>query len=514
LAFEAASKVFRRKSGGSVDALSDYSLTYGGIYVDGAFLDQALMLKMKAPHSFTGEDVAELQCHGGPLVMGRLLAALTSLDELPVRPAAPGEFSRRAFLNGKLDLSQAEAVMELVSADNPKAVFLAADQLGGGLSRQIGGMKAGIMGLLAEIEADVDFPDEDLGMPHDWLGMPDVEASRADRVSLLLEETDAILAMAERGRVYRDGIRAVLYGRPNAGKSSLLNGMLQEQRAIVTPEPGTTRDVLEERVVIKGLPLLLADTAGIRHAGSLAEQAGVERARQAAEKADLVLYVVDITAGITDEDRAFLREMDREKTLIVFNKADLLRGTEAWGDTARSGVAQGGVAQAGAMQGDAAQGGAAQGDAARGDAARGDVAQAGAMQGGEPCGDTPLGAAPRQNRGDALLPAEFAGWPYCCISALEPSGLAILAERIGAFFELGGVVGQNLEMLLNQRQSEALMRARQALASAKAALAGGTPEDIASIDIRQAWTCLGELTGETAQPALVDAVFSKFCLGK
>jgi tRNA modification GTPase len=446
LAFDAVSRIFRRKNGGSMEALSDYSLTYGGVYLDGVFLDQALMLKMKAPHSFTGEDVAELQCHGGPLVMGRLLAAVTSLDGLPVRAAAPGEFSLRAFLQGKMDLSQAEAVMELVSADNPKAALLAAEQIGGGLSLQLNMLKSKIMDLLAEIEVEVDFPDEDLGVAS-------AEASRREKFRNLLEETDGILAMAERGRIYRDGIRAVFFGRPNAGKSSLLNGLLREPRAIVTPEPGTTRDVLEERVVLKGVPLLLTDTAGVRKVGSLAEQAGVERARQAAVKADLILYIVDVTAGLTDEDEAFLRELAREKTLIIFNKTDLL------------------------------------------DRHPDEVVE-------------------------ALLPEEFGEWLYCCLSALESSGLEILAERIAAFFQQGGcpsreiVSGQSREILLNHRQSEALLKVRQALASALNALDEGMPEDIASIDLRQAWACIGELTGETAQPALVEAIFSKFCLGK
>jgi len=460
LAYDAVSQVFRGRRGRAVDELEGYSLTFGGVYDDGAFLDQALLLKMKGPYSFTGEDVAELQCHGGAVMMSRLLAIVTSLPGLPVRPAEPGEFSLRAFMNGKMDMSQAEAVMELVAANNPKAALLAADQLDGSLSRQLNLLKDGIVELLAEIEVEVDFPDEELGEPGG-------AASRGDKARRLLEEAGELLATADRGRIYREGIRVVLYGRPNAGKSSLLNAMLREPRAIVTPEPGTTRDVLEERVLLRGMPLVLTDTAGVRQAGGLAEQAGVERARQMAAKADLILYVVDITEGITDEDRGFLGELDRGKTLVVFNKTDLL-------------PAAGGYDQASGQ-------------------------------------DTPIAAA--EGSGDlaqygSLLPEEFADLPRCGLSALEPSGMEVLAGRIRAFFEKGDKYGKHKEILLNQRQSEALLRAGQALEDAVRALDEGQPEDIAAIDLKQAWDKLGEMTGESLQPALIEKIFSTFCLGK
>ena len=451
LAYDAVSRVFHGKKGRTVDELEGYSLTFGGVYDDGAFLDQALLLKMKGPYSFTGEDVAELQCHGGAVVMSRLLAIVTSLPDLFIRPAEPGEFSLRAFMNGKMDLSQAEAVMELVAANNPKAVLLAADQLDGSLSRQLNQLKDGIVELLAEIEVEIDFPDEELGGPGG-------AASRTDKARRLLEEAGELLATADRGRIYREGIRVVFYGRPNAGKSSLLNGMLREPRAIVTPEPGTTRDVLEERILLKGIPLVLTDTAGVGRDGGPAERAGVERARQMAAKADLILYIVDIMEGITDEDRGFLRELDHEKTLVVFNKIDLQAQTD-------------GSVLAAAGQADLAL-------------------------------------------YDGLLPEEFADLPRCGLSALEPSGMEVLAGRIRAFFEKGDKYGKHKEIMLNQRQSEALLRAGQALGAAVRAMEEGQPEDMAAIDLKQAWDKLGELTGESLQPALIERIFSTFCLGK
>ncbi|MEL7624534.1 MAG: tRNA uridine-5-carboxymethylaminomethyl(34) synthesis GTPase MnmE [Clostridiales bacterium] len=441
-AFAAAARVFRSKRGRLMEELGDYSLTYGGIYAGDCFLDQALLLKMKGPHSFTGEDVAELQCHGGPVVLGRLMETLTSWPDLPIKPAQPGEFSQRAFLNGKMDLSQAEAVMELVSASNQKAAGLAAEQIEGALSRRISQLKSRLLNLLASIEVDVDFPDEGLG---------DREGAKSwsRQLRQILADTAELLAAANLGKIYREGLRIVFYGRPNAGKSSLLNGILQEPRAIVTPEPGTTRDTLEERILLKGIPLVLTDTAGIRETGSQAEKAGVDRARQMALKADLVLYIVDMQEGITAEDRDLLTELDKARTLIVFNKMDLIEEDKTGTMTAE------------------------------------DMNEAG-----------------------------FEDWQCCRLSALDPHSLEILAKHIKSFFETGRHYRQSQEILLNRRQEEALLKSKTALEAALAVFEKGWPEDMAAIDLKQAWSALGELTGETVQPALVEEIFSRFCLGK
>ena len=439
-AFDAAALVFRSKSGRTTEALSGYSLTFGGVYLEGSFLDQALLLKMKAPHSFTGEDVAELQCHGGMVVMRRLMEAVTSLQGLLIRPAEPGEFSQRAFLNGKMDLSQAEAVMELVSASNPRAAFIAAGQLAGGLSREIKRLREGILMVLAEIEVEIDFPDEE------WSGSAGA-ATRRDSVRRLLDEAAGLIASSDRGRIYREGIRVVFYGRPNVGKSSLLNGILREPRAIVTEEPGTTRDVLEEQILLKGIPVILTDTAGIRETGSQAEQAGVDRAKEMAARADLIVYVVDLPEGMQKEDALLLAELDKEKTIIVLNKQDL--------------------------------------------------------------------APPEAGRDEyGMLPDAFKEWACCSLCALEPESLESLADSIRLFIDQRYSGAPKEEFLLNSRQRDALLRARQALAAAAEALTKEIPEDVVAIDLKQAWSCLGELTGESLQTALVETIFSKFCLGK
>ncbi|MEA4891699.1 MAG: tRNA uridine-5-carboxymethylaminomethyl(34) synthesis GTPase MnmE [Peptococcaceae bacterium] len=315
-AFAAAARVFRSKSGRSLARLGDYSLTFGHVYDGDELLDQALLLKMSGPKSYTGQDVAELQCHGGPLVLSRLLEAVIAAG---ARVAEPGEFSQRAFINGKLDLSQAEAIMDLVSASNRVSAAAAADQLEGSLSRKIRELKDRLIGILAEIEAEIDFPDEEL-VP----GGGEKANTLAVKVEELLGEIGNILAEARYSRIYREGLRLVFYGRPNAGKSSLLNSLLQEPRAIVTAEPGTTRDTLEERILLQGIPVILTDTAGIRQAGSLAEQAGVDRARAAAAAADLILFVIDVEEGLNEENRNLLQDLDPSRTLVIINKADLL----------------------------------------------------------------------------------------------------------------------------------------------------------------------------------------------
>jgi tRNA modification GTPase len=469
-AFPAAAAVFRSKNGRPMEELGAYSLTFGGLYLADTFVDQALLLKMKSPTSFTGEDVAELQCHGGPVVLSRLLSALTELPGLDIRPARPGEFSQRAFLNGKMDLSQAEAVMELVGASNQRAAAAAADQLAGGLSRPIREIKDRLLTLLAEIEFAIDFPElaaEAVDEPPADGAGSGAGAGLAGELASLLAQVEALLAAAGLGRIYREGARLVFYGRPNAGKSSLLNGILREPRAIVTAEPGTTRDTLEERVLLRGIPVILTDTAGIRPAGNPAERAGVERAKQMAAKADLILYVVDAAVGLTDEDRQLLGELEKKKTLVVLNKMDLLPA-------------------------------AAQAESPADSPVKSSV-------------DSPMDS-PAGNQffaDDAVLP-----WQWCLLSALSPTGLEVLAERIGRFFDQGDFYQAGGEILLNRRQEEALLSAKAALRSGAEALARGMPTDLAAVDLRQAWSALGEITGETIQPALVAELFSRFCLGK
>lgn len=310
--FSISREIFKSKSGLSVEEMGRYHLAFGWILKDRAILDQGLLLKMQGPTSMTGEDVIEIQSHGGPWVLNEILLQAQALG---ARLAMPGEFTQRAFLNGKLDLSQAEAIMDLIGANNTIIGKTAAAQMQGSLTRHIQGFKAQLIHWLAAIEVDIDFPDEDVSTYDRQILVTDLQN--------LHNEISQLLETAAYGRIYREGLRLVFYGRPNVGKSSLLNGLLQQKRAIVTDEAGTTRDVLEERFMVQGIPIILMDTAGIRQTDSKAEQYGVERAKEAAQKADFVLFVLDLSEGFTQEDQGLLRDLDPQKTLVIANKSDL-----------------------------------------------------------------------------------------------------------------------------------------------------------------------------------------------
>src|SRR5690606_32985524 len=280
---------------------------------DGAVIDDGIVLAFPGPHSFTGEDVAELQAHGSPVLLQRLVERCR---ELGARQARPGEFSERAFLNGKLDLVQAEAIADLIAASDLRAARAARRSLEGAFSRQAEDIAAELLRLRIHVEAAIDFVDE----PIETLGLPQVAAG-LQRLRAALEQ---LLQRAERGRRLRDGLHAVLLGRPNAGKSSLLNALAGDARAIVADVAGTTRDVLREVVRIDGLELVAADTAGLREGGDAIEREGMRRARAEVARADLALLVLD--ARDPEPDRALLEEVAREVPLKLWihNKADLL----------------------------------------------------------------------------------------------------------------------------------------------------------------------------------------------
>jgi tRNA modification GTPase len=274
-------------------------------------LDEVVLLTFRAPHSYTTEDVAEFQCHAGPAVVQKLLSLAL---EAGARLAAAGEFTKRAFLNGRLDLSQAEAVNDLVTARSERGLAQALAQLDGALSRQVASMRAEVIGWMARIEAAIDYPDE----------IEDLAAGESEAaLARLIAELDGILATAKQGQLFREGARLAIVGQPNVGKSSLLNALLGTSRAIVTAIAGTTRDVLEEGLELAGMPFRVVDTAGIRETHDPIEAIGVARSREVVATADVVMLVVDLERGVEDAEHELRGLVGGRPLVVVGNKHDL-----------------------------------------------------------------------------------------------------------------------------------------------------------------------------------------------
>ncbi len=406
-----------------------HRILYGHVVdpASGERIDEALLLLMQAPRSFTGEDVVEVHCHGGLICVQRVLDLVLAAG---ARRAQAGEFSQRAFLNGRLDLTRAEAVSDLVTARSRRAAQLAIAGLDGGLQRQISGLRERLLDQLAELEARVDF-EEDLPL----LDGAAVAAELAAVRSALAE----LVAGAAQGQLLREGLRVAIVGRPNVGKSSLLNRLSRSERAIVTDLPGTTRDLVESELVLQGVPLTLLDTAGIRSTDDPIEQLGIERSRAALASADLVLLLFDLTAGWTGEDQALLALVpEGVACLVVGNKLD---------------------------QGDLAPGG-------------------------------PVLADPAEVR----------------ISAATGAGIEELVGTLLARCRSSG--DQGIAVALNRRQADLAASAAASLERSLEAAEQQLPWDFWTIDLRAAALCLGEITGEEVSEAVLDRIFSRFCIGK
>ncbi|MBI2210344.1 MAG: tRNA uridine-5-carboxymethylaminomethyl(34) synthesis GTPase MnmE [Deltaproteobacteria bacterium] len=308
-----AKGIFAR-SGGRNGRLRSHTLHYGAIREprSGEIVDEVLLAVMRKPRSYTGEDVVEVHCHGGPFVVRRVLELVLSCG---ARHAEPGEFTKRAFLNGRLDLAQAEAVLDLIRARTDKGMRLALDQVEGGLSRWVGELREELLDILVQIEAAIDFPEEEIELL--------AREQLANKIGSLREKLAGLIASYEWGRLFREGARVCIGGRPNVGKSSLLNALLGEERVIVTPEPGTTRDVIEESINLGGLPVVLWDTAGIRESSDQVERIGVDFALRRVEAAEAVMVVLDGSFSLTSEDRFIMGVVKGKKGLAVVNKSDL-----------------------------------------------------------------------------------------------------------------------------------------------------------------------------------------------
>lgn len=312
-ALEIAGKVYRSKNGkNDIRKSESHKIHYGFIYDGEEMIDEVLVMVMKGPRSYTGEDTVEIDCHGGILAMRKVLEAVIRAG---ARPAEPGEFTKRAFLNGRIDLSQAEAVMDVINAKNEYALKSSMSQLKGAVLKSIKEIRNNIIYHIAYIESALDDP-EHISIDGYGEELSDVIKEQKEKIRRLIDSFSE-------GKMIREGIKTVIVGKPNAGKSSLLNCLVGEEKAIVTDIAGTTRDVLEETIVLQGISLKMMDTAGIRKTEDVVEKIGVERARTYAKEADLILYVVDSSTELDENDQEILKLLEDKKAIVLLNKSDL-----------------------------------------------------------------------------------------------------------------------------------------------------------------------------------------------
>ena len=311
-AFEVIEKIFKKKNGGKIDLSRSHTVQYGYICDQDEVIDEVLVLIMKGPHSYTADDTVEIDCHGGVLMMKKILETVIQYG---ARPAEPGEFTKRAFLNGRIDLSQAEAVIDVINAQNEYALKSSVSQLKGKMSEKVKALREKIIYEIAYIESALDDPEH--------ISLDGYGEELAKKLEPMVKELERLIASADNGKVMSEGVKTVILGKPNAGKSSLMNVLVGEERAIVTDIAGTTRDTLEEHIRLRGISLNVVDTAGIRDTEDVVEKIGVTKARTAAEDADLIIYVVDASVPLDENDRDIIEMIRNRKAVVLLNKTDL-----------------------------------------------------------------------------------------------------------------------------------------------------------------------------------------------
>lgn len=437
--------IFRSPSGKRIlTKVQSHTVHYG--YIVGKeenVIDEVMVVVMKAPKSYTTEDTVEINCHGGVLVMQKVLEAVLHAG---ARLAQPGEFTKRAFLNGRIDLSRAEAVIDVIHSQNEYALSSSVSQLKGQLSNKIHTLREDILYQIAFIESALDDPEH--------ISLDGYPEQLAAKVIYFQQEIAKLLATADNGRLIKEGISTVIVGKPNAGKSSLLNMLLGEDRAIVTEIAGTTRDALHETINLHGISLNMIDTAGIHETQDVVEKIGVERAKKYAMDADLILYVVDASGNIDEDDQNIISLLDGKKAIILLNKSDL--ENKITEESLKENLAK-----------------------------------------------------RLKHREDIRILRTSTIDP-----SSENSGMEELEETIrNMFFE--GKLKQNNELVVtNLRHKEALQDALNSLKLVERSIEDGMPEDFYSIDLTSAYASLGKIIGEEVDEDVVNEIFSKFCMGK
>lgn len=420
--------------------VDSHTIQYGYIVDNNKeIIDEVMVAVMRAPRSYTMEDTVEINCHGGVLIMQKILAAVLKNG---ARIAEPGEFTKRAFLNGRIDLSRAEAVIDVIHSQNEYALNSSIKQLRGNLSEVIKRLREEIIYEIAFIESALDDPEH--------ISLDGYTKKLSLKIEVLLQELDGLIESADNGKLMKEGISTVIVGKPNAGKSSLLNLMVGEERAIVTDIAGTTRDVLQESIMLHGIGLNIIDTAGIRDTRDVVEQIGVERAKKYAGEADLIIYVVDTSVPLDESDREIIRMIENKKTIILLNKSDI----------------------------------ASEVDEQR-----------------------------LQQEIDNIIPmhGEIA---MIKTSTKKSTGIDVFERQIKEMFFQGKIKNSNEVVITNMRHKEALQNAYESLKMVMRSIEDDMPEDFYSIDLMSAYASLGSIIGEEVGEDLLDEIFSKFCMGK
>ena len=386
---------------------------------------------MKSPKTYTKEDVVEINCHGGVVSTRKVLEAVLNSG---ARLSEPGEFTKRAFLNGRIDLSEAEAVMDLIRSKTDESAKIALEQAQGKTSKKVKEVSSKLLDALAHIEAAVAFPEDDV---------EDVVSEKVKKsVGEVIGEVESLIENSNAGKIYRDGLNTIIVGKPNVGKSSLLNTLLQEKRAIVTDIPGTTRDVIEEYVNIKGIPIKLVDTAGIRETEDLVEKIGVEKSKEYLEKADLVILMLDNSRALEDQDKEIIEFVKDKKAIIIINKMDL------------------------------------------------------------------------DNKLDLnYIKERFSDDTIVYTSINTESGVEEVKDKIASLVNSGHISIKDV-YITNVRHRDVLVKAKESLIGGLNALEINMPLDMASVELKDAYLKLGEITGEAYSEDILDKIFSDFCIGK
>lgn len=431
---EIADSIFRAADGKKISEKKSHTITYGKIInpKNDEMIDEVLLMLMLAPRTYTCEDVVEINCHGGMHVASKVLEIVLNNG---ARLAEPGEFTKRAFLNGRIDLSQAEAVMDVIDSKTELSRRTAVNQLGGSVKEKVHELREEILDMIAGIEAAIDYPEHDVE--------EETYSEMHERSQKLRYEINRLIEGADKGIIIREGIEAVILGKPNVGKSSLLNYLLMEERAIVTDIPGTTRDTVEEYMNLGGVPVKIIDTAGIRETGDTVEKIGVEKSKKCAENADIIFMMLDGSSSLEEEDLEILDFIKDKKAVILVNKTDIDINIDV---------------------------------------------------------DTLCKYTDKEN--------------IIFVSVKANTGMEKLTERFKEMFLGGAIEAKESVLISNTRHKNMLVKAEEALAGAIVTIESGMPEDFISMDLQDALSALGEITGDSVDDEIIDRIFTRFCLGK